>query len=187
MENRFYHLPGKALISLKQKVKAHNLFCLDQAAASKLVSWPSVPLTHIHPFTSWAWACHGYAQGLSMVPHHTDKMTSLSPTSGVPTTRTSLTHPPTKRHGTSVLVHALAWKTLPPLSPSSTPSPNATSPRWRKGKIKVKGEPLNVKTEEDHEKYLVNDNSHCWYPPTMYKTLCIHFCIEPSNNPEPSF
>lgn len=71
MENRFHHLPGKALISLKQKVKAYNFFCLDQAAASKLVSWPSVPPTHIHPFTSWAWACHGRAQGLSMIPYHT--------------------------------------------------------------------------------------------------------------------
>lgn len=147
MENRFHHLPAKALISLKQKVKAHNLSCLDQAAASRLVSWPSVPLTHTHPFISWTRACHSHAQGLLMVPHHTgqdDVAKSNLRSSHNPNLLD--THSNTPGHRTSVLVHALLFSWKDTSSPSSkfNAKHHCHLTKMRKRLKKVKGEPLHV-------------------------------------------
>lgn len=43
----------KSLIALKWWGKGHSISCLSTTTASKSVSWPSLPLTHIHQFTSW--------------------------------------------------------------------------------------------------------------------------------------
>lgn len=168
-------------------MKGHNISCFNIATASKSVSWPSLPLTHSHQFTSWPWHC--LAKASSEVPHCTgrDKVwPAVTHDLSLPLQTQGLqphSYPTRKLYSeTLILVQALFGDPKTYFSPSTQVQHQAPMPPHN-----VKGKSLNVRTREDDEKQWVNGHRHHWCAPTMCKVLYIHFCIESFNNPERSF
>lgn len=125
-------------------MKGHNISCLNTATASRSVSWPSLPLTHNHQFTSWPWHC--LTKASLEVPHWTGRDKEIKyglqlPMAWASLSRLRVSHPTRKLYAeTLILVRALFWDWKTYFSPGTqvqqqvpVPPHNVKGSRWKSG------------------------------------------------------